>query len=74
MTDTTIGTSYFVSLRHAVEYYRYQYGPMKLKDLTDMVASKATAGDIHIGKPDIKDGESLVLLDEGRRYGIKFKA
>lgn len=58
-----IGTSYFVSEKAAVSYYC-----MTL----DAIREKVAAGEIHTtGKPALKAGERLVLLDGGRRYGIE---
>lgn len=55
------GTSYFVSLDFAILYYRpYGYDRQGVKQ-------KINAGEIHIGKPVLKPGETLsVIPDEGR--------
>jgi hypothetical protein len=62
---TRYGTSYFVSLAAAVRYYR---------DVEDnpvgAVARKVTAGEIHIGKPVLKEGETLSVIDAGTRYAV----
>lgn len=61
-----IGTDYFVSLASAIEYYA-AYG-FSVRD----VAGKLKSGEIDLGKPpNLKPGESLVLMDKGRRYGIE---
>jgi hypothetical protein len=57
---TMIGTSHFVSLMRALAYYE-PYG----LDAAD-VKAKIEAGEIHIGKPTTKPGETLRLNDEGR--------
>lgn len=57
------GTSHFVSLAHATRYYR-EYGNTPA-EVESMVAS----GVIHIGKPDLKDGQWLTIVD-GTRYAI----
>ena len=61
------GTSYFVSLAKAVQYYR-DYGE---SDAT--VQRKVANGEIHIGKPPLAaDGsERWVLIDNGTRYAIE---
>ena len=66
MPRMTIGTAHFVSLSKAVRYYR-DYG-----FTADDVVAKLDAGEFHIGKPTIKEGERLVLLDDGTRYGIQY--
>jgi hypothetical protein len=63
---TTIGTSHFVSLDAAIRYYSdYDYD-----DVKGAVARKIAEGEISIGKPDLKPGERLTLVDEGKRYAI----
>ena len=62
---TIIGTSHFTGLDSAVSYYR-AYG-FSREDVID----KKNNGEINIDKPKTKDGETLVLLDGSRRYGIK---
>ena len=61
----TKGTAHFVSIHLAWEYYWIQG-----YDRND-VLQKLTDGEIFIGPPDLKDGEKLMLLDSGTRYGIK---
>jgi hypothetical protein len=34
------------------------------------VERKLAAGEIFIGKPELKPGESLTLLDDGNRWGV----
>lgn len=61
------GTSHFVSYGTADRYYRdYGYTPA---DVTQKVAD----GEIHIGKPQLKKGETLITIDNGTRYAIKTK-
>lgn len=59
------GTNYFVSRDAAIRYYA-DYG------ISGFGADrKLMIGEIFIGKPpNLKPGESLVLMDEGQRYGI----
>lgn len=52
-----IGTSHFVSVRAANLYY-LQYG----HDSSD-VLHKIIAGEIHIGKPALKLGQRLEIID-----------
>ena len=58
------GTSHFKSRESAISYYA-EYG----NDVSD-VDRKIADGEIHIGKPQTKPGQSLGLIDEGRRYAI----
>lgn len=63
----TFGTSYFVSKETALRYYNF--GEQTTMNEIDAML---TEGLIHIGKPPtLKPGESLVLLDDGARYGIR---
>ena len=60
----TVGTSYFVNQKAAQRYYR-DYG----LDVFDVVR-KITEGEIHVGKPTLKPGETLSVIDDGTRYAI----
>lgn len=62
---TRVGTAHFVTLAHAVAYYR-PYG----FDRSD-VQRKLAEGEIFIGPPVLKAGERLVLTDNGQRYAIE---
>lgn len=62
---TTIGTSHFVSLTKAARYY-FAYGTT-----LEEVRRKVEAGEIHIGKPTLKPGETLQIIDNGTRYAIE---
>lgn len=73
---TITGTSYFVSEYRAALYYRSEYptnskGAMSLAKAT--VRRNLAEGAIHIGKPELKEGESLALVDNGTRYAIVSK-
>jgi len=62
----TRGTSYFFSRAAAIRYYKdYHYD-----DTAAAVDRKLREGEIHIGKPPLKAGERLIMLDGGKRYGI----
>jgi hypothetical protein len=67
---TRIGTSYFVSDLAAVEYYRaYENGNTIRAAIS--VGRKLESGQIHIGKPELKPGQKLSLIDNGTRYMIE---
>jgi hypothetical protein len=67
-----IGTAHFVSKVHAVRYYVGAGGYCGVKDAMDAVNRKLAAGEIHIGRPDLKRGETLRLIDDDTRYAIEF--
>lgn len=59
-----IGTSHFVSRRHAIRYYKdYHY-----ENTAEAVDRKLSEGEIHIGPPKIQKTEHLELIDNGCRY------
>jgi len=59
------GTNYFVSLTAANRYYGpYGFAPADVR-------AKVTIGEIKIGKPEVKPGERLVLIDQLTRYAIE---
>ena len=60
-----IGTPYFTCERAAVRYYE-AHGFTR-----DDVRDKFFAREIHYGKPPLRDGERLVLIDKATRYGIE---
>lgn len=54
---TTIGTNYFPSLSHALAYYRPQgFNGADVK-------RKLDEKEIHVGKPPLKDGDTLFERD-----------
>lgn len=59
-----IGTNHFVSLSDTVYYYSTQEIGRK------EVLRKLDQKEIAIGRPTLKGSQSIVLLDEGTRYGI----
>lgn len=61
-----IGTPYFTSRSAAALYYR----PYHYSDTIKAVDRKIAEGEIHIGKPDLKAGETLSVIDNGMRYAI----
>ena len=63
---TTYGTSYFVSTAAAIRYYRDYEGD----NARAAVQRKLTEGEIHIGKPALKPGQVLSIIDNGTRYAI----
>jgi hypothetical protein len=71
MTDKlTHGTAHFLSVAHAVRYYRSQGFGDRL-EAAKLVAQKLAALEIFIGEPKCPDGSQLVILDDGCRYGIE---
>lgn len=61
----TVGTSHFKSRNAARRYYEpYGYDAAA-------VDRKIADGEIHLGPPILKPGESLSLIDDGTRYAIK---
>lgn len=66
--STTYGTSHFVSMATAVTYYKaYEQNPHRA------VITKLREGSIHIGKPELKAGQKLTIIDDGLRYAITEK-
>lgn len=59
-----VGTSHFVSLRCALSYYA-EYGVGKAG-----VTRKIAEGEIHLGPPTLKTGETIRLVDQNRRYAV----
>jgi hypothetical protein len=66
---TITGTSHFVSFQTAVRYYR----PYGYENTVETVKRKLLEGEIHIGRPEVKAGDRLILLDNGTRYGVESK-
>jgi hypothetical protein len=64
---TIAGTSYFPSIEHA----RLYYGAYFYKDTVEAVMRKIEEGEIHIGKPPLKEGDTLFIKDN--RYYIQSK-
>jgi hypothetical protein len=60
-----IGTCYFVSHFAAYKYYR-AYGCTK-----EEVRRKIQDREIVIGFPPVKQGENIVIVDNGTRYAIQ---
>ena len=76
-----IGTSYFPFKEAAIDYYRpHGYtrmeGKVQVDDTENAVNRKIEEGLIHIGKPPLKDNETLKVVNEhpGFRYYIIGKA
>lgn len=61
---TKTGTPYFISFNAACNYYK-SYG-----DTPDTVKRKISNGEIHIGKPPLKPGQSLEIIPDENRYMI----
>lgn len=64
------GTSHFVSIQAAELYYSDYIPNFSKAVVAAHVANKIKSGDIHIGKPELKPGETLVICDDGTRYAI----
>lgn len=60
------GTAHFRTMASAARYYR-DYEP----DGLAAAQRKLRAGEIHIGKPQLKPGQQLILIDNGSRYAIE---
>ena len=61
------GTSYFPSRDHAARYYK-PYAKIEnpdhwLTELSQLVNRKIEAGEIHIGKPELKPGQRAFVQD-----------
>ena len=63
---TQVGTSNFVSRAAAIKYYS-DYG---YADEEHAVSRKLYEGEISIGNPPLKPGETLSIIDNGTRYAI----
>lgn len=59
-----IGTSYFMNWASAVRYYK-DYGYDR-NEVDSMIAE----GQIHLGKPLLKPGEILEVIEREGRYAI----
>ena len=61
----TTGTSHFVSYNSALRYFAYE-------NATDTdIDRKIAEGLIQIGKPALKPGQKLSIIDDGTRYAIE---
>lgn len=65
MKGTIRGTSYFISIEKAIEYYKSQ------EHNKESVLQKLREGEIHIGYPPIHQGEKILLNAEEGRYFIQ---
>lgn len=63
------GTSYFPSIMDAENYYTPYWNSAKDRDFTRWVRLKIASGEIHIGKPPLKPGETLFIKDN--RYHVQ---
>jgi hypothetical protein len=62
---TIIGTSYFPTRHDAIKYY----SPVCDEDIGLLIDYKIKLGEINIGKPNLKPGETLFIKDN--RYFIQ---
>jgi hypothetical protein len=51
-----------------VQYYKDYWGR---RDAKAVVTKKLRTGKISLGAPAIKDGERLIVIDNGARYAIE---
>ena len=64
------GTSHFRSIFDARNYYKgYGYGDYQ--ETRKAVQYKLDNGEIHIGKPELKEGQKLLLNAKEGRYFIE---
>lgn len=68
---TQWGTSHFVDRKSAALYYRDYADDRNMMKAYALVQRKLKAGEIHLGKPQVKAGEKLILIDGGKRYAIE---
>ena len=69
---TITGTSHFVNFTKACDYYKGQgYDELSVSELERFVRAKIEDGEIDLGKPDVKVGERLLLIDDGTRYAVE---
>lgn len=66
---TRWGTSHFVNMDLAIKYY-WPYAHT-YADVVRLVERKLAEGEIHLGLPEVKAGQRVVVIDEGTRYGIE---
>ena len=75
MAGMITGTKHFVSFTKACDYYRDQGNDeLTPAQLEYLVRVKIEDGEIFLGKPDVPVNGTLILLDDGTRYGIKEQA
>jgi hypothetical protein len=66
------GTANFVNFTKACDYYKSQgYDYDTPDELEQFIRTKIADGEIEIGKPDVPVGMTLILLDNGTRYGLQ---
>ena len=68
--NTQIGTSNFVNFTKACDYYRDYEPEATPAELERIVRRKIDEGQIDLGQPEIKQGETLSIIDDGCRYAI----
>lgn len=68
--NTTTGTCNFVSFTKACDYYRDYEPEATPAELERIVRRKIDEGQIDLGQPTIKPGETLSIIDNGCRYAV----
>jgi hypothetical protein len=66
----TTGTSHFVNFTKACDYYKDYEPDATPAELERIVRRKIDEGQIDLGQPEIKQGETLSIIDDGCRYAI----
>ena len=66
---STFGTAHFVSVVTARRYYRECMAHTSAQAKA-AVADKLARGEIHIGAPQLLNGQVLSIIDDGTRYAI----
>lgn len=64
------GTSHFVSVQKAIDYYRNGEILESPAFLERLVKEKIEDGEISIGPPSFNENEKLLIIDNGTRYAI----
>lgn len=62
---TYVGTEHFKSLAHAILYYEPYFEGTYLQR-KKFVVEKILKGEISLGRPEVKEGERLLVNSEGR--------
>jgi hypothetical protein len=68
---TTYGTACFVSKAKAARYYYSQGYGESYAEAAFIVNDKLAAGEIKIGKPKVRESETLSIIDNGTRYAVE---
>ena len=61
------GTPYFINKQAAIRYYK-EYG---YSDIKATIERKLADVEIHLGRPELKEGENLLINHKEGRYFIE---